>query len=55
MIRKILDQYKAKIEKNSNYIAFELLDNDPLNENSVECLCSQSALWLDGSKKDLES
>jgi hypothetical protein len=39
-IREILNMYTAKIEKNPNYIAYELLNNDPLNDESVEFLCS---------------
>ena len=54
IIREILNSYTAKIEKNPNYIAYELLNNDPLNDESVEYLCSQSELWLDQAKKKIE-
>lgn len=46
-IRQILDDYTSEIAKNPTYIAYSLLDNDPLNDNSVECLCSQSEIWKD--------
>lgn len=39
-IREIVDNYTEQISQNPNHIAYDLLDNDPLNDNSVECLCS---------------
>jgi len=45
VIRTILDQYSKTIETNPNHIAFELLDKDPLNDTSVEYLCSQQEIW----------
>jgi hypothetical protein len=53
-IREILNSYTAKIDQNPNYIAYELLNNDPLNDESVEHLCSQSELWLDQVKRKIE-
>lgn len=44
-IHEVLDLYTAEIEKNPNYIAFGLLNTDPLNDNSVECMCTQTELW----------
>ena len=40
-IREILNSTTDKIQMNSNYIAYELMNNDPLNESSVEYLSSQ--------------
>lgn len=53
-IKEILDSTTTKIDQNSKYIAFELLDNDPLNDLSVEGLCSQSEIWHDVAQKVLE-
>ena len=53
-IREVLNHYTAKIEKNPQYIAYEPLNNDPLNDTSVEYLCSQSELWLDQVNKKVE-
>ena len=36
---------------NSNYIAYELMNNDPLNEQSVEYLCSQQEVWTEQCKE----
>jgi len=47
MIKLILDSHTEKTQTNPNFIAFELLDNDPLNENSVEGLFSRSEIWLE--------
>lgn len=41
-IRKTIDDITEEIAKNPNYVAFNLLDDDPLNSNSVESLCSQA-------------
>lgn len=37
-ISQILNNYTATIEQDQTHIAFELLNNDPLNENSCEYL-----------------
>ena len=49
-ISQILNNYTATIEQDQAHIAFELLNNDPLNENSCEYLCTQSEIWLDRTK-----
>ena len=36
---------------NSNYIAYELMNNDPLNEQSVEYLSSQQLVWSESCKE----
>ena len=40
VIREILNSTTDKIQMNSNYIAYELMNNDPLYEQSVEYLSS---------------
>ena len=35
---------------NKEYVAFELLNTDPLDETSVEYLCAQNDIWLDRVK-----
>lgn len=42
----ILDSYTAEIERNPEHIAYELLDNYPLNENTVEALYSEAEEWI---------
>ena len=39
-ISQILNHYTATIEQDQTHIAFELLNNDPLNESSCEYLCT---------------
>jgi len=36
---------------NSNHIAYELMNNDPLNEQSVEYLSSQQLVWTEQCKE----
>ena len=48
-VSNILDRYSNEIAKNSEYIAYDLLDNSPLNENSVESIYSNAENWLDQS------
>ena len=43
-IKELLDNYTKQIEISPNYIAYELLDKDPLNEKSVEYLCGQAEI-----------
>ena len=43
----MLSDYANKTEKNPTYIAYDFLDNDPLNDNSVESLTTQVELWLE--------
>ena len=38
------------MENDSEYIAYEILDNNPLNDNSIESLYSQAELWIDESQ-----
>lgn len=40
MIREIFDGTTEKINMNANYVAYEIMTNDPLNEQSVEYLSS---------------
>lgn len=52
----ILDTYTAEIERNPEHIAYELLDNNPLNENTVEALYSEAEEWIarSGEKRKFE-
>ena len=47
VIRELLNRTTDKIQMNSNYIAYELMNNDPLNEQSVEYLSSQQLVWTE--------
>lgn len=47
VIRDIMDKITSKMQMNSNYIAYELMNNDPLCEQSVEYLCSQQEVWTE--------
>lgn len=47
VIREILDSTLEKTNKNPNYVAYEIMENDPLNEQSVEYLSSQQQVWQD--------
>ena len=40
-IKEILDRTMSKMAMNSNYVAYEIMNKDPLNENSVEYLNGQ--------------
>lgn len=44
-IRKIVDDITEQIAKSPSYIAYNLLDDDPLNDSSVECLCAQADIF----------
>lgn len=35
------------MKQDQNYIAFEIMDNELLNERSLEYLQSQTELWLE--------
>lgn len=50
-IRDILNETTGKMKENSNYIAFEIMDNEPLNERSLEYLHSQTQVWQDQCQK----
>lgn len=39
-IKDILDRTMSKMQMNANYVAYEIMDKDPLNEHSVEYLSS---------------
>lgn len=43
----ILDSYTNEIGRNPEYIAYELLDNDPLNEDSVAALSTEAEEWIE--------
>ena len=49
-ISELLNNYTSKTEMNKEHIAFELLNNDPLDETSVEYLCAQNEIWLERVK-----
>lgn len=55
VIREILDSTTDKIRLNPSYVAYEIMENDPLNEQSVEYLSSHQQVWLDNSKKKIAS
>ena len=38
---------------NKEYVAFDLLNTDPLDETSVEHLCAQNEIWLERVKKEI--
>lgn len=42
IIKQTIDDITVEIAKNPNYVAYNLLDEDPLNYKSVESLCSQA-------------
>ena len=44
-VHEVLDLYTAEIERNPDYIAFGLLNTDPLHDSSVECMCTQTEIW----------
>lgn len=39
---------------NNEYIAYELLNTDPLDEKSVEYICAQNEIWLEKVKKEIK-
>lgn len=45
----ILDAYTIEIDKNPEYIAYDLLDNNPLNEKSVAHLSTQGEEWIENA------
>jgi len=53
-IRDLLNSTTEAIQENSNYIAFEIMENDPLNEKSVEYLRSQAALLIEQCDKCID-
>ena len=49
-----MNQYTDEIAQNPNYIAYDLLNSDPLNENSVEYLCSQADIFRENALQSLK-
>ena len=45
-VHGMLDSYTAELQRNPEHIAFDLLDNNPLNESSVEYLYSEAEEWM---------
>ena len=50
-IKEILDRTMSKMAQNTNYVAYEIMNKDPLNENSVEYLNGQQELWTENYKE----
>jgi len=50
-IKDILDRTMSKMAMNTNYVAYEIMNKDPLNENSVEYLSGQQELWTENYKE----
>ena len=46
----MMKNYTDSSRDNADYVAFDFLDNDPLNDNSVESLTTQVEIWLEQSK-----
>ena len=44
-----LDNYTNEIDRNPEHIAYEILDNDPLNENSVMAISNEAEEWIDAA------
>ena len=42
------------MENDSDYIAYEILDNNPMNEQSVEFLYSAAEVWIEQVEKRLQ-
>lgn len=49
-IGNMMLNYTNNSRENADYVAFDFLDNDPLNDNSVESLTTQVEIWLEQSK-----
>ena len=49
-IRDILDSTTDKIQLNPNYIAYEIMVNDPYNKQSVEYLSTKQQVWQHNCK-----
>lgn len=47
----ILDNYTKNIEKNQDHIAYDILDSNVLNENSVESLYQRAEVWIEDVKE----
>jgi hypothetical protein len=47
----ILDNYTKNIEKSQDHIAYDILDCNILNENSVESLYQRAEVWIEDSKE----
>lgn len=45
----ILDSYTTEIDRNPDYIAYDLLDNNPLNERSVAYLSTKGEEWIENA------
>lgn len=54
-IREVVDNYTESIGQNPSHIAYDLLDNDPLNDNSVNGLCSQAEIYHEQVATRLEN
>ena len=47
----ILNNYMTEIERNSEYVAFDILDSNVDNANSVEAIYQQIEKWIDDNKQ----
>ena len=50
-VQDIVDNYTNHMENDSDYIAYEILDNNPMNEQSQEFLYSAAEVWIEQVEK----
>jgi hypothetical protein len=43
---EIIDKFEKEVDRDSEYIAYDILDNDKANKNSVEALYSKAEGWV---------
>jgi hypothetical protein len=48
-VSEILDNYEKEVCRDSEYIPYEILDSNVMNEDSVEALYSKAEKWIEES------
>ena len=42
------------MENDSEYIAYEILDNNAMNDDSIEAMYSKAELWIDTAQAKMD-